>query len=111
MYIHGAIANHPKPQPKQKGVIGMKVPKIIEEQQRAFLELLERDDSPCVTAKDLAVLWGVDVDIIRAAAEHGTLPFGFGGRQGPHSSRFCRIPKLPLYNWMTQAALYRDLGE
>lgn len=84
-----------------------KIPKMVEEQQNKLMELLEQDDCLCLPVKEVAKILGMDADCLRTAAENGTCPFAIGGRKGLRNNRFTTIPKLALYNWITQGAIYK----
>ena len=86
----------------------MQVPKIIESQQKLLVEMLERDDSPYLNIQEVGKFLGTDPDCIRASAEGGKCPFAFGGRNGVRGARFTKIPKLAVYNLITQGAMYKE---
>ena len=79
------------------------LPQPVQEQMDKLKALMAKDPKdPCVSAQDVADLLGMDVNCLRTAAANGTLPFGIGGQANPRANRFTRIPKLPLWAWMTK---------
>lgn len=75
-------------------------PEIISKLIKELINVLEEDDKPCISIDKAAKLLGVDNQSLRIAIANGSCPFGFGGQHERSGSRFGRISKLALWNWM-----------
>ena len=76
-------------------------PPMIDKLQNDLIELIEKDESPSVTIEEAAKLLGQDRDCLRQSIASGTCPFGYGGTN-PGGSRFGRVSKLALWNFLTK---------
>jgi hypothetical protein len=65
-------------------------------------EALNEDDKPYLSIERASKLLGVDNESLRVAIANGSCPFGFGGQHERSGSRFGRVSKLALYNWITK---------
>lgn len=80
-------------------------PKIIEELYQELIETISEDDKPSISIDKAAKILGVDRQTLRVAIANGTCPVGLGG-QHPSGSKFGRVSKLALYNWLMKGVEY-----
>lgn len=76
-------------------------PEIIEKLNQDLIAALNEDDKPSISIEKAAKVLGVDRQTLRVAIANGTCPVGLGG-QHPSGSKFGRVSKLALWNWMTK---------
>ena len=80
-------------------------PKIIEVLYQELIEAISEDDKPSISIDRAAKILGVDRQTLRVAIANGTCPVGLGG-QHPSGSKFGRVSKLALYNWLMKGVAY-----
>ena len=80
-------------------------PKIIEALYQELIEAISEDDKPSISIDRAAKILGVDRQTLRVAIANGTCPVGLGG-QHPSGSKFGRVSKLALYNWLMKGMEY-----
>lgn len=77
-------------------------PEIINRLNKELVEAMNDDEKPYISIDKAAHLLGVDNQSLRVAIANGTCPFGFGGQHERTGSRFGRVSKLALWNWITK---------
>lgn len=80
-------------------------PRIIEALYQELIEAISEDDKPSISIDRAAKILGVDRQTLRVAIANGTCPVGLGG-QHPSGSKFGRVSKLALYNWLMKGMEY-----
>lgn len=82
-------------------------PEIVEKLNRELIEAISEDDKPSISIDRAAKILGVDRQTLRVAIANGTCPVGLGG-QHPSGSKFGRVSKLALYNWITKGIEWEE---
>ena len=80
-------------------------PEVIEVLYQELIKAISEDDKPSISIDKAAKILGVDRQTLRVAIANGTCPVGLGG-QHPSGSKFGRVSKLALYNWLTKGVEY-----
>ena len=80
-------------------------PEVIEVLYQELIKAISEDDKPSISIDKAAKILGVDRQTLRVAIAIGTCPVGLGG-QHPSGSKFGRVSKLALYNWLTKGVEY-----
>ena len=74
-------------------------PQIIREQHEKLVDLMNKDNSPSLSVRDVAEWFGVDYQCMLKSIEQGNCPFGIGGKN-PNGNRFAKVNKEALWNWV-----------
>lgn len=77
-------------------------PEIISRLTKELINALNEDDKPCLSIDRTSKLLGVDSQSLRLAIANGSCPFGYGGQHSKSGTRFGRVSKLALWNWITK---------
>jgi hypothetical protein len=77
-------------------------PEIITKLTKELIDALNEDDKPYISIDRASKLLGVDNQSLRVAVANGSCPFGFGGQHEKSGSKFGRVSKLALWNWITK---------
>lgn len=77
-------------------------PEIIETLNKNLVLALEEDNKPSISIEKAAKLLGMDDQTLRISIANGSSPIGIGGRHERTGSKFGRVSKLALWNYLTK---------